>query len=58
MSSKTSGASARAHNSKPTPKKSGKGAKSYKADGTAKQRWTAAERRESGRPPRRSAGRQ
>ncbi|MDN5803151.1 MAG: DEAD/DEAH box helicase [Microlunatus sp.] len=29
-----------------------------KADGTPKQRWTAAERREGGRPPRRSAGRQ
>jgi len=59
MSGKTSGASARAHGK--TTNKNTKGtkkAKSVKADGTPKQRWTAAERRESGRPPRRSAGRQ
>ena len=54
MSGKTSGASARAHNKKSTTK----GAKSVKADGTPKQRWSAAERRESNRPPRRSSGRQ
>ena len=64
MSGKTSGASARAHGkstTKNTATKNSKGAKkakSVKADGTPKQRWTAAERRESGRPPRRSAGRQ
>ena len=57
MSSKTSGASARAHNPKSTSSK-GKKAKSVKADGTPKQRWSAAERRESNRPPRRSSGRQ
>ncbi|HYI54007.1 MAG TPA: DEAD/DEAH box helicase [Microlunatus sp.] len=54
MSGKTSGASARAHSKKTTAK----GAKSVKADGTPKQRWSAAERRESNRPPRRSSGRQ
>ncbi|MEJ6906669.1 hypothetical protein, partial [Bradyrhizobium japonicum] len=54
MSGKTSGASARAHNKKTAAK----GAKSVKADGTPKQRWSAAERRESNRPPRRSSGRQ
>ena len=54
MSGKTSGASARAH----TKKTAAKGAKSVKADGTPKQRWSAAERRESNRPPRRSSGRQ
>ena len=54
MSGKTSGASARAH----SKKTAAKGAKSVKADGTPKQRWSAAERRESNRPPRRSSGRQ
>ncbi len=60
MSGKTSGASARAHNPKPSTKSPAKGkrAKSVKADGTPKQRWSAAERRESNRPPRRSSGRQ
>ena len=64
MSGKTSGAPARArsnHKTSTTHKtaaKATKRAKSAKADGTPKQRWTAAERRESGRPPRRSAGRQ
>ncbi|HYI59038.1 MAG TPA: DEAD/DEAH box helicase [Microlunatus sp.] len=59
MSGKTSGAPARARSNKTTTHKTAaKGAKSAKADGTPKQRWTAAERRESGRPPRRSAGRQ
>src|SRR5690349_16189259 len=61
MSRKTSGASARArstHQTAPTTAKGSKRAKSAKADGTPKQRWTAAERRDSGRPPRRSAGRQ
>lgn len=33
------------------------GPKSFKADGTPKKRWTAAERAAKGRPPRRSSGR-
>ena len=50
MSSKTSGAPARARTTSTKPK-------NKTADGSRKQRWSAAERRDQGRPPRRSSGR-